>query len=304
MWKRWEDARTRVAAAMVWCAASAACGAGTPLCTPGATQACACPGGARGVQVCTDDGLRLGACRCDDAGVPSGDGSPACAPPRQMCGTTCVDLATDQTNCGRCGATCSASQPCVAGACLGGRPCPGFYERYCGSRCVSVDTDVANCGGCGTACRTGEACIAGRCQVPPTRCQTCGPGGTCGAGERCARRNCDGRFACFGAGADSTCDTVDGATCPRVAIYNYCTSADDCGPLARCQLPVSGSARTVCAPACTVSADCPASPAGSTALPVCGTTGCWLGCRVGRDTCPGGMRCVPFPADPTLGYCN
>ena len=60
-----------------------------------------------------------------DAGPPEcGDLSP--------CGILCVDLATDPTNCGACGATCivpNATAACVEGACAVGACDPGFFDR-------------------------------------------------------------------------------------------------------------------------------------------------------------------------------
>ncbi len=44
------------------------------ICPPDARFDCACPGGARGVQVCSADGTALGECTCPDAGTPD-DGS-------------------------------------------------------------------------------------------------------------------------------------------------------------------------------------------------------------------------------------
>lgn len=50
------------------------CSGGASTCVEGATQSCACAGGASGVQVCTSEG-RFGECVCDlppDAGMPDG----------------------------------------------------------------------------------------------------------------------------------------------------------------------------------------------------------------------------------------
>jgi hypothetical protein len=49
-------------------AAVEGCGAPPAGCTPGETQACACPGGASGVQTCSASGTAFGAC----TGCPSG----------------------------------------------------------------------------------------------------------------------------------------------------------------------------------------------------------------------------------------
>jgi hypothetical protein len=44
-------------------------------CVPGAQAQCACPGGTLSVQVCSDDGARLGTCQCGVAAPPVGAGS-------------------------------------------------------------------------------------------------------------------------------------------------------------------------------------------------------------------------------------
>jgi hypothetical protein len=48
------------------------------ICVPGAQVACACAAGSQGVQVCADDGARLGACQC---AAPPPPAAPAPAPP-------------------------------------------------------------------------------------------------------------------------------------------------------------------------------------------------------------------------------
>lgn len=56
-------------------------------CVPGAQVSCACPGGASGVQVCSDDGARLGACQCatpqvaPPAPTPAPTNAPIAPPP-------------------------------------------------------------------------------------------------------------------------------------------------------------------------------------------------------------------------------
>lgn len=44
-------------------------------CTPGAQQACACPGGTQGVQVCADDGRSFKACECGSGASSSSSGT-------------------------------------------------------------------------------------------------------------------------------------------------------------------------------------------------------------------------------------
>lgn len=51
-------------------------GGGEPVCVPGMQISCDCPGGAKGVQVCTDDGSRYGECTdCQSVGGSGGSGA-------------------------------------------------------------------------------------------------------------------------------------------------------------------------------------------------------------------------------------
>lgn len=58
-----------------------ACGSSTPeagpttACLPGKQEACACPGGTQGAQVCAADGNSYGACSCPDSGLAEAGGS-------------------------------------------------------------------------------------------------------------------------------------------------------------------------------------------------------------------------------------
>jgi hypothetical protein len=65
-------------------------------------------------------------CSCPDAvdwgpggcaSCPYGSCGPTCTPPLSPCGSQCVDLSSDPTNCGACSATCTKAQSCVNGAC-------------------------------------------------------------------------------------------------------------------------------------------------------------------------------------------
>ncbi len=73
------------------------------------------------------------------------------------CGTKCVDVNTDPSNCGKCGVVCGDGKSCVGGACT----CTA--GTACGDACVDTKSDPKNCGTCGKACAMGEACVAGAC---------------------------------------------------------------------------------------------------------------------------------------------
>ncbi len=77
-------------------------------------------------------------------------------PGMTLCGSRCVDLASDATSCGSCDRMCARGAACIDAVCV----CdPGALA--CDGRCVDPMTDPRNCGSCGEAC--GIRCEAGRC---------------------------------------------------------------------------------------------------------------------------------------------
>ncbi|MGE0397362.1 MAG: hypothetical protein AB7T06_11620 [Kofleriaceae bacterium] len=48
---------------------------------------------------------------------PPPDMAPACTAPNMMCGATCLDVSTDEENCGSCGNPCNGGEACTANAC-------------------------------------------------------------------------------------------------------------------------------------------------------------------------------------------
>jgi hypothetical protein len=65
-----------------------------------------------------------------------------------MCDGTCVNLSTNNGNCGSCGNICS-----------------GLTATCCGGGCTSLKTDESNCGTCGHKCSIGSTCESGSCKV-------------------------------------------------------------------------------------------------------------------------------------------
>jgi hypothetical protein len=65
--------------------------------------------------------------------------SPGC------CNKRCVNLSSDNRNCGACGKHC------------------GWGRKCCGGKCVSITSDVYNCGRCGHKCAKHVKCQYGIC---------------------------------------------------------------------------------------------------------------------------------------------
>ena len=82
----------------------------------------------------------------------------ACGTSLTVCGTGCVDMTTNNANCGSCGNACDSPRTCGSGKCN----CPSSYTD-CNGQCVDTQIDAQNCGGCGKAC-TG-VCSSGACQA-------------------------------------------------------------------------------------------------------------------------------------------
>jgi hypothetical protein len=124
----------------------------------------------------TGDRCVAGECRCGEAEPCEGSPDQWCCP-----ASGCVDLATDEANCGACGAWCQPGEECRPteigrpGACAcpheeDERACPaGECWRCCPGRgCVNVCEDLHACGECGVDCTGGErplgdTCVAGVC---------------------------------------------------------------------------------------------------------------------------------------------
>ncbi len=168
-----------------------------------------------------------------DASTPTPDSSTCSG----TCGGKCVDLKTDNVNCGKCGNACPATATCVAGSCQ----CAQGQNR-CGNACVDTKTDLNNCGKCGQVCGTGDGgaimgggtwvCAAGACSVQcpmmksvctntcvdtMTDINNCGMCNTAcdPALEACAMGKCcpQGQVNCAGACVDTQSDPKNCGVC-------------------------------------------------------------------------------------------
>jgi hypothetical protein len=78
----------------------------------------------------------------------------------------CVDLKTDNANCGTCGKPCAPEQTCLSGSCKslcspGQTGC--MPEGGGAPYCVTTQSDNSNCGSCGRVCGAQQVCMAGVC---------------------------------------------------------------------------------------------------------------------------------------------
>ena len=232
------------------------CGGCGRECTDGASCSagvCACPtSGGRPQEYCRvgesmqcvdtlTDAEHCGACgnSCGDSGrmcvtsMQAGATTASCQCPTGLddCDNPegrCLDLQTDEANCGACGTECPTGQLCEAGTCQ--MQCTAPRVR-CGNRCVDLQADVTDCGMCGNSCMNGMACVAGRCQ--------CAPGwGPCGPDNSCVLLNtitdcgtcdnvCTGGAMCDERSVMCTC-TMNRAYCAG-ACANTQTDANNCG---------------------------------------------------------------------------
>src|SRR5207248_1164243 len=109
-----------------------------------------------------------------------------CPAGQHVCGGACIDITSDPSNCGHCGAACDTSvgQTCSGGVCR----CPHGNQTLCpdhstgGNACVNTASNNENCGRCGNQCglctdglgnQHSRACVAGQC-APPAGFSQCG----------------------------------------------------------------------------------------------------------------------------------
>jgi hypothetical protein len=206
--------------------------------------------------------------QCDfgDAGPVTGDGGSSCVcevAGFRYCdtgidgGKACIDVTSDQNNCGGCAVTCALHASCSSSACA----CDTGYDK-CGASCVNLQVDNSNCGACNNVCdpTTGYACVSGAC--------------VCGAGSF-GLCNLDGGTVCV----DPTTNQHNCGGCGNDCAALQCVNAQ-CGcnpPLGQCG-GVDGGAGTYCADLTTDNNNC-----GS----------CGNGCNVA-----GGYSCQSVPAGP------
>ena len=97
-----------------------------------------------------------------DTGDDTGDDTGLQCTSGEACGDQCVNLQSDNANCGQCGRTCDNELSCIDGECR----CADSSLTSCGGQCVSTDDDPDHCGSCENPCSTGT-CEDGECVLGP-----------------------------------------------------------------------------------------------------------------------------------------
>jgi hypothetical protein len=98
---------------------------------------------------CAIGGSCCGGAEC----TGSGDGICACPAGETDCSGVCVDLQTDEPNCGACGRACPAGETCRGGDCqCGDGDTCAVGLTCCNGSCVNLLTDLDNCTECGNVC--------------------------------------------------------------------------------------------------------------------------------------------------------
>ncbi len=172
----------------------------------------------------------------------------SCPTGRTLCGTTCVDLNADTSNCGACGRTCAAANgapACRLGVCQVAACNAGFGDcnSNAGDGCeTNLTTSTANCGACARACVTANAtpvCRTGVCAI--AACTTgygdCNGNAAdgCETGLAVSNANCGmcgracatGQSCQLGVCATNPCTT--GQTLCGTVCRNLQTDAANCG---------------------------------------------------------------------------
>jgi len=105
-------------------------------------------------------------------------GQDMCGEGLTVCDGGCVNLTTDNHNCGGCGIDCGEDGVCEANTCVpacipgcddvmelcvaGQCECRFGFDR-CGDECANYETDWSDCGGCDNPCAKGLFCNGGEC---------------------------------------------------------------------------------------------------------------------------------------------
>lgn len=232
------------------CASSGACTGANPcakpVCTPNCDRKVCGSDGCSGQcgtcdpdQVCADGRCAWtcpgGQKNCAGECIPSNQcctssDCPAAIP--DCCGGACVDMTSDDRNCGGCGVRCSRDEACIGGQCEGA--CASYGASECETPSTTCDANIITCGG------------NDNCWAMPTTSGCC----ACSAAPGRSHRPCSGNQDC-----------VSAARCDEIVPGNGFCSGDsdlpcredaDCASLLTCRSGACGGQ------ICKTDADCEA----------------------------------------------
>ena len=231
-----------------------------PLCIPGSTQQCFCPGGMPGAQVCNVDGSGYDKCICgkDPDAVPvlqADIDEPDVEGGETGCIPECQGKGCGPDGCGGDCGTCPGSTYCT-----GDGQCQEI-PITCGDESCGQEETCQNCpADCGSCCGDGFCA-----QDHSEDCGTCPADCACSSGNACIDGECMESEAC----GDAACDEEEScASCPL-----------DCGPCCR---------DNACEP--THNEDCASCPADCG--PCCGNGECEKEHDEDCGSCPDDCGCV------------
>ena len=225
---------------------------------------------------------------CGGGGTGGTDGGAAvtdhCKSPSKVCAGTCVDVETDNANCGACGTACGDGEVCAGGTC--GTTCGPALTRCTATdgtdHCKDTAHDPANCGTCGTACTTPVnavgACTSGRCTY------VCAEGYldcNVSAADGCETDIGNDPDNCGGCGHVCPAGPGQVATCSAGACGVACDASHaDCNgnPSDGCEVDISTDVGNcgACANAC---------PSDATDAAICAAGQCGIQCLPGHGDC-------------------
>lgn len=221
----------------------------------------------------------------------------------RCCSSVCKDVASDNNNCGTCGAICdTTSAQCTGGAC----GCKTGYSRCTGDAsttllcATNLQTSSTNCGACSNSCgNTGSGttttCSSGSCTCDTTHLRCTGDGSTlttCATNKQTSITHCGAcNNACTG-GNPACCTGVckdrstDSSNCGACGTVCSSAKAEACSTL----LSASGSCCTNINTAATTSPTTPCIAGSQVRTKHAGGTTTYAYCVPGR--CWDGNTCV------------
>lgn len=181
----------------------------------------------------------------------------SCLEGMTLCSGKCVDLLTDQGNCGSCGFSVPYGETCVNGKFSsshvqktpGSPTTPAGTQAYCpagqtscSGTCRNLMADREHCGSCSITCPKEQDCQEGRCVLPETATPAAGVTGT---SLQVFELLCSGReAACGNSCVDLFSDKNNCGVCGRA-----CGSQEICVN-ARCGPACTESGTTLCDDTC------------------------------------------------------